>query len=96
MDFVKEWWGVAVGIITGIVWLVRLEGKVSITARELLRMEKQLERDRADAKASRSETNEMLKEIREDNKEIRNDIKMLIGRGHVQHWNDRTIPPRQP
>lgn len=87
MDTVREWWAIGVAVLGAVFWLARLEGRVNENSKELLRVEREMERDRAAANKSRTETNDMLKEMRAD-------IKMLLGRGHVQHFSGKTIPPR--
>ncbi|MDF3606142.1 hypothetical protein PE067_08375 [Paracoccus sp. DMF-8] len=74
-------------IVTPVAWLMRLENRVNANARELTRLEKQIENDRAEARANRAEQNDMLREMQRD-------IKLLLGRGAVQHHTDRTLPPR--
>ena len=86
-DAIRDFWGVILAAIGFGVWLVRLEGKVGATVKEIERLEEQMDEDRKDAKDSRRETNDVLKEVR-------NDIKRLLERGSVQHWNDVTRPPR--
>ena len=85
VEFFKEWLAAAVAAISLIGWLVRMEGRVNANTQEILRLERQIERDREDARAARAETNEILKEVRSD-------IKVLIREGRVQHFTDQTTP----
>lgn len=87
MAAINEYWSILLGAIGFVVWLVRLEAMTKTNAKELLRLEEQVDRDREDARDSRKETNEILKEVRSD-------IKVLIREGRVQHFTDRAIPPR--
>lgn len=56
MDVIKEWWHVAVGLLAGIAWLIRLETRTQVLERDLKRMD--------------NETKEMLREIRDDIKDL--------------------------
>lgn len=94
MDELQKYWAILIGAIGFVVWLVRLEAMTKANVKELLRLEEQIARDRADARDSRKETNDIIKEVRTDIKVVSTDIKMLLREGRVQHFNDRTIPPR--
>lgn len=74
MDLIREWWGAVVAISGLGVWLVRLEASARMALREIARLEKQIDADRAAAQTSRQETNDMLREMRTD-------IKRLLERG---------------
>ena len=87
MDLVKDFWSQILAIISFGYWLVRLEGRMNANAKDVTRLEKQMDSDRADARASRAETNDILREVQRD-------IKLLLGWGHKIHWNDKTQPPR--
>ena len=70
MDVIKEWWG-AIMAVTGLgVWLVRLENSSKTALREVARLEKQMEADRAATQANRQEQNDMLREMRGDIKRL--------------------------
>lgn len=70
MDIIKEWWG-AIMAVTGLgVWLVRLENSSKTALREVARLEKQMEADRAATQANRQEQNDMLREMRGDIKRL--------------------------
>ena len=75
METVKEFWALIAGAVGAIFWLARLEGRVNQTVEDIDRLEKQIDSDRADARASRAETNDILREVQRD-------IKLLIGRNH--------------
>lgn len=87
MDLIKDFWALAAALVGGIFWLARLEGKVAKSLEEIERLEKRIERDRADMRDDLSDVKELLAEQNRD-------IKILLGRGHQIHWNDRTHPPR--
>ncbi len=75
--------------IAGIgIWLIRLEGKVNGDVKDIERMEQRIDRERADTREALDDLTDMM---REQNR----DIKILLGRGHQVHWNDKTQPPRQ-
>ncbi|AZV00352.1 hypothetical protein [Paracoccus sulfuroxidans] len=87
MTEIREFWAMVAAAIGFGVWLVRLEARVNANAKEIARLEAQMEEDRRDAKDSRRETHELLREVQRD-------IKLLLGRGAVQHWSEKTHPPR--
>ncbi|RJE86398.1 hypothetical protein [Paracoccus onubensis] len=76
--------GAAIG---GIFWLARLEGKVKKNAEDVTRLEQRIDRERAD-------TRDALDDLKDMMLEQNRDIKILLGRGHQVHWNDKTHPPR--
>lgn len=84
---IREFWQIIISAVVGIVWLVRLESKVGRNMAEIQRLETQLAVDRINAKEARAETNDLLREVQRD-------VKMLLGRGQVQHFTERTTPPR--
>lgn len=88
-DFIREWWSAGVALVGLIGWLIRMESRVNANSKELLRLERQIDRDRVDARVARSEANDLLKEVRSD-------IKMLLRDRSVAHHTDRTIPPGRP
>ena len=73
-DTIREFWTMILSAIGFVIWLARLEGKVSAATREIERLEEQMDEDRSDAKDSRRETHEMLREMQRD-------IKRLLERG---------------
>ena len=87
MTEIREYWQIIVSAAIGIVWLIRLEGRVTKNADEVARLERLIERERAD-------TRETLADLKNMMAEQNRDIKILLGRGHQVHWNDRTQPPR--
>ena len=87
MTEIREYWQIIVSAAVCIVWLIRLEGRVTKNADEVARLERQIERERAD-------TREAFAELKELQAEANRDIKILLGRGHQIHWSDRTVPPR--
>lgn len=74
MDIIKDFWALVAAIVGGIFWLARLEGRVNGNSKELMRLERQIHDDRAEARANRTEQNEILREMQRD-------IKLLLGRG---------------
>ncbi|MDN3712179.1 hypothetical protein QWZ10_10950 [Paracoccus cavernae] len=87
MTEIREFWAMIIGGVSFVAWLVRLEARVNANAKEIARLEIQMDEDRRDAKDSRRETHDLLREVQRD-------IKLLLGRGHQIHWNDKTNPPR--
>jgi len=70
VEVIREWWGVAVGVIGGIVWLSRLEWRSLNNEKEVRRLWAQRKEDLENAASARKETNEVLKEIRQDIKTL--------------------------
>ncbi len=70
MEVIREWWGVAVGVTGGIVWLSRLEWRSLNNEKEVRRLWAQRKEDLENAASARKETNEVLKEIRQDIKTL--------------------------
>ena len=87
LDALREFGAVIMALIGLGIWLVRLEGRVNANAKDILRMDQRLARDRAD-------TRETLADLKDMMSEQNRDIKILLGRGNQIHWNDRTNPPR--
>ncbi len=87
LDSLKELWGIIMSLIIFGAWLVRMETRVTTNAKEVLRLERQIERERSD-------TREALANLTDVMREQSRDIKILLGRGHQVHWNDKTHPPR--
>ena len=87
IDALREFGAVIMALIGLGIWLVRLEGRVNANAKDILRMDQRLDRERAD-------TRETLADLKDMMAEQNRDIKILLGRGHQVHWNDRTQPPR--
>lgn len=56
MDVIRDWWQVALGLLAGVAWLIRLETRTQVLERDLKRMD--------------NETKEMLREIRDDIKDL--------------------------
>jgi hypothetical protein len=70
VEVIREWWGVAVGVTGGIVWLSRLEWRSLNNEKEVRRLWAQRKEDLENAASARKETNEVLKEIRQDIKTL--------------------------
>ena len=87
IDALREFGAVIMALIGLGIWLVRLEGRVNANAKDILRMDQRLDRERADTRETLSDLKDMMAEQNRD-------IKILLGRGNQIHWNDRTNPPR--
>ena len=87
LDALREFGAVIMALIGLGIWLVRLEGRVNANAKDILRMDQRLDRERADTRETLSDLKDMMAEQNRD-------IKILLGRGNQIHWNDRTNPPR--
>lgn len=87
MTELRDYWQLIISAVVGVIWLIRLEAKVVGNLKEIERLERQIERERAD-------TREKLEDLTDMMREQNRDIKILLGRGHQVHWNDRTSPPR--
>lgn len=70
MDVLRDFWGVLMAGLGGLVWLVRLESRTFANEAELTRQREQRHEDMKAAVESRSETNRMLTEIRTDIKKL--------------------------
>ena len=79
-DLIKEFWGVILAIVGGIVWLARLEGRSLSNEKEIRRLWNQRKEDLEHAQDSRKAQADTLAEMRGDMKEIRGDIKKLLSR----------------
>lgn len=85
MDVLKEWWGLMVVGISGLVWLVRLEARATANTNEIERLWRQRKEDVETSKVARTETNAKLDKLDEKMEksfgELRQDIKSLIRHG---------------
>lgn len=96
MEFVQQYWPLALGAISVIVWLVRLESRIFGNSKEIKRLGEQRSDDLRAAEEKRADDLRAVKEARDrtdakldrmDDKldrafaEVRSDIKNLIGRG---------------
>ena len=70
MDMLREWWGVAVGIVGAIVWALRVEFSTKTNTSEIRRLWYQRDEDLRAHKQARDRTNEMLREVRDDIKKL--------------------------
>lgn len=77
-DFIKEFWGMIMAGIGGIVWLVRLESRNALNIAAIDRLERQRHEGLIAARAARAETRKRLDEIRGDLGGVRDDIKALL------------------
>ena len=69
-DLIREFWGVIVGALAAIVWLVRLEARGISKAAEVRRLWAQRKEDMDAQKEQRGEANKMIAEIRSDIKDV--------------------------
>ncbi len=77
-DFIKDFWGIFVAALGGMVWLIRLEARIAINAAAIARLGQQRTEDIMAAREARVATNEALKEVKAELVEIRADIKELL------------------
>lgn len=69
-DLIRDFWGVIVGGLAAIVWLVRLEARGISNAAEVRRLWAQRREDMEAQREQREEANKMLTEIRSDVKDL--------------------------
>ena len=50
LDSLKELWAIIMSLVVFGAWLVRMESRVNSNAKEVLRLERQIERERADTR----------------------------------------------
>lgn len=75
MEFLKEYWYLLMAAVAHLVWLVRLENRAKQNSEEIEKLERRIERQRAeDMEANRAHR----EEIKTTLGEIRQDIKMLL------------------
>ncbi|MBK4217026.1 hypothetical protein JJJ17_13905 [Paracoccus caeni] len=86
LEALRDFWAIIMAFVGLGVWLVKLEAKMGGNSKDIARLEKQIERERLD-------TREKLEDLTDMMREQNRDIKILLGRGHIQHWDDRTQPP---
>lgn len=72
-DLVRDFWGVILSMIGGVVWMVRLESLGKQNAGEIRSLWRQRNEDLESHRRARDETNEVLAEMRAD-------IKTLLAR----------------
>lgn len=77
-DIIKEFWGMILAGISGIVWMVRLENRNALNTAAIDRLERQRHEDLIAAREARADTSKRLDEIRGDLGEVRDDIKALL------------------
>ena len=70
MESVLKFWPVAMGFVTLIVWLIRLEARAMDNTKEIRRLWHQRREDLEASKQARDDTNRMLAEIRDDIKAL--------------------------
>lgn len=69
-DLIRDFWGVIIGALAAVVWLVRLEARGISNAAEVRRLWAQRKEDMEVQKEQREEANKMLTEIRSDVKDL--------------------------
>lgn len=77
-DILKEFWGVIMGAVGALVWMLRLEARAALNAAAISELKRQRHEDLQAAREARDATNRRLDEIRGDLGEVRDDIKTLI------------------
>lgn len=70
MDLLKEYWALFVGLISGVVWLVRLEAGMVSNRKDIKRIEDQRREDLKDAERHRDRVDVKLTGIETDIKQI--------------------------
>lgn len=70
MEHLREWWGVAVGLVGLIAWALRVEFAAKANASEIRRLWYQRDEDLRAHKDARDATNAMLREVRDDIKKL--------------------------
>lgn len=70
MDVLREWWGLVMAGVAGLLWLSRLEWRSLQNEAEIKRMWAQRKEDLASAQRARDETNEILREMQRDIKQL--------------------------
>lgn len=69
-DLIRDFWGVIIGALAAVVWLVRLEARGISNAAEVRRLWAQRKEDLDAQREQREEANKMLTEIRSDVKDL--------------------------
>jgi hypothetical protein len=69
-DLISDFWGIIIGALTAVVWLVRLEARGISNAAEVRRLWAQRKEDMEAQREQREEANKMLTEIRSDVKDL--------------------------
>ncbi|MDO5606015.1 MAG: hypothetical protein Q4G25_12725 [Paracoccus sp. (in: a-proteobacteria)] len=77
-DVIKEFWGMLLAGIGALSWLIRLEGRITMNASSIDRLEKQRHEDMLAARESRAATNDALRDVKSELAEMRRDIKELL------------------
>ncbi|NBQ49522.1 MAG: hypothetical protein EBY40_04625 [Marivivens sp.] len=70
MDFMIQFWPIALGFVAFGVWLVRLEARAMDNTKEIKRLWNQRREDLEASKEARDDTNKVLAEIRADIKTL--------------------------
>ena len=69
-DLINDFWGIIIGALTAVVWLVRLEARGISNSAEVRRLWAQRKEDMDAQKEQRGEANKMIAEIRSDIKDV--------------------------
>ena len=69
-DLIRDFWGVIIGALAAVVWLVRLESRGISNAAEVRRLWAQRKEDMDAQREQRGEANKMIAEIRSDIKDV--------------------------
>ena len=69
-DLIRDFWGVIIGALAAVIWLVRLESRGISNAAEVRRLWAQRKEDMDVQREQRGEANKMIAEIRSDIKDV--------------------------
>ena len=69
-ETILKFWPIALGFISFLVWLIRLESRSIENTKEIKRLWNQRKEDMEISRQSREDTNKMLAEIRDDIKAL--------------------------
>lgn len=78
-ELIKEFWGIIMAAVGAAVWLIRLEGRVSMNAAVIQRMEKQRVSDLNEVSRRREETNKELRDLRSEIHKMGSEVSEMHG-----------------
>jgi len=70
-EIIKEFWAVILAVLTGVIWLVRMESKTLANDREIRRLWEQRKEDQNTAKESRDDVKSSLSQMQSSLDDIR-------------------------
>lgn len=62
-ELIQDFWQLLVFLVTSIVYVIRMEGKIGVLVNEIEMLKTRSSEDRNDAKVSRDEVHRMLKDV---------------------------------